>query len=243
MGLHGLMQLIGHLTGNVPFIIDLLQASAWIMLPLYVLFAKALTNFSRLARKNIHYLRWGCALFMAAWMIPSDNLQVFRHMLYRTSSLFMEESARPMRLQVLEDRRREELELAAAARWARNNTDRSAVFLTEEILFRAMSWRSMYVSRADVRHLYYFSRDLLEEWRSRIQQQYEWLHVPIEPQKLARDVESLARTKDYSGVREWYVIFPAHVFKTDPGPLEEITSKSWGDYFRVFRIPVENNGQ
>ncbi len=234
----GLIQLVARYNGTVPATIDLAQASVWIMPPLYVLFSQTLTNLSRIAGKHITILRWGCAALLIGWLLPADNFQPLRHELYRAGPVFMEEEHLPARVEELRRQRDEDTELRAVATWARLNTDRRAVFLTQESVFRAIACRSLYISTADFRYLYYLRPGALEDWITRIEQQYEWLSEPIEPEIIVRDISELSKQEPYGSVREWYVIFPAHLVGDEIAALREIHRSDWGQWYRVFRIPV-----
>ena len=155
MGLQGISQLWGHLSGKGPPVVDFYRAASLAMLPLYVLFAQALTNLFRLVRTHRFWLATACAAMLAAWIIPSDNFQVARHSLLDTATMFMNEVDKPAYVQRHHERSGERAELDTIARWAAAHTDASAVFFTTDIRFRMLSRRSIVASDEDIGYFYY----------------------------------------------------------------------------------------
>jgi hypothetical protein len=238
LGLHGLSQLVGTLRHQAPPIVDFAQASSLVMLPLYVLFAQALTNLFRLVRTHRALLRWACAAFMAGWMLPSDNLQAARHMVYRWASALMEADQQPLRFQEITVKRAKDAELAEIAFWARHNTDKDAVFLTGSVEFRMLSRRAIVVSQDDVKYFYYVTPWELEEWIWRMARQSEVLSPPAgeaSEQAISQFVDEL-KNRGYREVAGWYVILPAEAAPDAPGALEPITAQGWGQHYRLYRV-------
>ncbi len=236
--LHGACQLVGILRGQGPPFIDFAQASKLIMLPLYVLFAQALTNLFRLVRSHRAVLRWICAAFFAAWMLPSDNLRVVRHTAYELATVFMKPGQKPLRVQELRAKRRKEAELAAIADWASAETDINATFLTERVEFRMLSRRAIAASSDDVKYYYYVTPWRLEEWLRRVNRQTAALHPPTgktDPQAIVEFVEEL-KSEDFKGVTEWYVILRAAEAPEASGTLQPIVADGWGQRYRLYRL-------
>ncbi len=238
LGLHGVSQWIGRLWGSGPPVIDFVQASCWVMPALYMLFAQALTYLFRIVRRSRRYLRWACAILLIAWMLPSDNLRFVRHGIYNLTTVFLDEADKPIRVQELQDRARRNAELSALADWARKETDRGAVFITDQEMFRMQGRRSIFVNREDVHYFYYLAPWLLGDWTDQVMRQYHWLSDPLNAKALTAEVNRLAAEKSYEGAPEWYVLLPRRTGTEDVGSLKEIPSEKWGQYWRVFRIPL-----
>jgi len=236
--LHGASQLVGVLLDRPPPIIDFARASNLVMLPLYVLFAQALTNLFRLVRRGRGALRWGCAVFLAAWMLPSDNLRVGRHIVYEAATAFMEDEQKPLRVQQLARKRRRRAELAEIARWARWNTPADAMFLTDRAEFRMMSRRSILASSDDVKYYYYVTPWRLGAWMDRLVRQKAVLSAPAgtsDPHAAVKFVADL-RAEDFEAVTEWYVILNAANAPETPEQMQPVTGGSWGVHYRLYRI-------
>jgi len=239
-GLQGASQLIGFLRGKAPPVIDFVQASSLIMLPLYVLFAQALTNLFRLVRTHPRLVQWTCAALMVAWMLPSDNLRVVRHAAMRTATMFLEESDRPRSVQrhLEADRRREELRHLTD--WARTKTDPSAMFLVDSIEFRMLAHRAVLASETDVRYTYYLAPWRLQDWVKLLERQQALLRPTLadvpRSEALREFVAELAAREDFNGVREWYAVFRAADAPTQGEVLKPIPSATWGRHYRVYRI-------
>jgi hypothetical protein len=239
LGLHGLNQWLGRVGESAPPMIDFVQASTWVMLPLYVIFAQALTHLFRIVRKHRRYLQYAFGLFLLAWMLPSDNLRLVRHEIYDVSTRFFDEADRPMRVQEIDEQEADRAELAALADWAGSQIDVDAVFVTDQSEFRMMARRGVLVCRDDVRLFYYLAPWMLGDWTDLLLRQYQWLSSPLAPRKLCSAVSSLARTPLYHAVPEWYVLLPADPAATSVAPLREIPSEKWGKYWRVLRVDLQ----
>ncbi|NBB95150.1 MAG: hypothetical protein GVY16_05355 [Planctomycetes bacterium] len=246
--LHGVSQALGSLWGSAPPIIDFIQAVSWSMLALYVLFAQAITHLFRIAHKrHRHALRWAMAAFLAAWMLPSDNLRVVRHAAYHLPGL-VAGVEQPLRVQELQEERAEQAELAAVGAWARQNTDISALFITWEDRFRVEARRSLLVCRNDVRYYYYLAPWLLADWTRQIEQQAGWLSPPVDTGGLAASIDHLAaygvlpgmlppERNPYEPVSEWYVLLAASAVPEQTERLDEVLSDAWPrEHWRLFRV-------
>jgi len=241
MGLSGASQLVGAMLHKPPWIIDFPQALAWMMLPLYVLFAQALTHIFRMVQHNRGYLRWFCAAMMVAWMLPSNNLRPLRHWLYSAASVTMDEAHKPARVQELAERKRKGAELKALASWARGNTDPRTVFLTDSSQFRMLARRSIYVCSDDVRPFYYLAPQLLPKWAGQVLAQYRWLGEPIDESSIVNGVAGLRKLRKFRGVPEWYILLPARPGRENLHQLRPVTSKAWGQHWQVYQVPVKAN--
>lgn len=234
---HGLFQLVGVLRDEPP-VIAFAQASNLVMLPLYVLFAQALTNLFRLARSHRHTLRWVCAAFLAAWMLPSDNLRIARHWAYENATSFLSDEMRPIRVQELRTRREARRELAEIADWARQNTAIDAVFITDEAEFRMLARRSLAAAEEDVRYYYYATPWQLEEWMERIVAQRSALTSAsglADPNAMV-DFAAALRSAGVGTATNWYAIVPVSAAPPAPGPLEAVQAGAWGQHFLLYRV-------
>ena len=235
--LHGLSQLVGILLGQGPPVIDFAQGANLVMLPLYVLFAQALTNLFRIGRSHRTALRWICAAFIAVWMIPSDNLRVPRHISYELATYFVPEDQKPLRVQQLRTRKLRDAELAAVASWARNNTSRGAVFLIDSAEFRMLSRRSIAACRDDVKYFYYVTPWDLDKWQQRVERQRSVLRSPggkTSDLAITQFIDKLSK-EEFRDVTEWYVILRIKDAPDTPGSLQPIIADAWGDFYRLYR--------
>jgi len=235
--LHGAVQLFGILRGKAPPIIDFAQASSLVMLPLYVLFTQALTNLFRLLRSHRAVLRWACAAFMAAWMVPADNLRVPRHVAYDWCTRFMEPDRRPLRVQELQTKRSRDAELAEIAQWARRNTNIGAVFLIDSAKLRMLSRRSIVACRDDVKYFYYVAPWNLDRWRQRMTRQKAVLRPSAgraSDQAIAGFISEL-KAEDFQHVTDWYVVLRIKDAPKTPGALRMVVSDRWGRHYRLYK--------
>jgi len=243
LGLSGISQLVGFIRSRPPAVVDFVRASRLVMLPLYVLFAQALTNLFRLVRTHRGLLQWACAVLMAAWMIPSDNLRVLRHAALDTVTMFMNESDKPRNVQRHHRRHHERSELAGIAAWARANTDRNAVFLVDRIEFRMLARRAIAASPDDVRYFYYMVPSRLGGWIDRLEGQNRFLHPrtgrSARPQELKAFVAELATLPEYRSVSRWYIILAADMPMEDTDELEVVSGLGWGSHYRLYRLRWE----
>jgi hypothetical protein len=239
LGLQGVSQMIGAAAGSVPPHIDFIQASALVMLGLYVLFAQGLTHLFRIIRTYRRQMQWICVAVMVAWMLPSDNLRVARHAMYEAASFFKEPPDKPLRVQELRRDAQRRRELAEIAHWARARSSASAVFLTEEIRFRMLSRRSILASAEDIRFIYALAPGRLPEWRARVARQGELLHPPsgqADLDAIKQWIEAeIARRPILQGAGEWLVILDAGLLGPEPAP-GEIRQPAWGNHLRLLRL-------
>lgn len=251
--LQGLSQLIGMLRGTGPPILLFVQASGLVMLPLYVLLAHVLTSVFRVTRRNRSLVRWACAAFAAAWIIPSSGFRVARYAALEAATMFMAERAKPPK--VLEHRRklRRHRELVTLGRWARG-TDRRAVFLFDNIEFRVLSRRSIVASADDLRYFYYHAPWRLREWVKTVVGQSRLFSGTADLgaiRKFVADLVAADRAADgrgewaaakppmpgrFSGVTEWYIVLPFR--RARRGELGDLSPVYSGEFHQVYRLGV-----
>ena len=239
-GLQGASQLIGWLRHTAPPVIDFVQASALVMLPLYVLFAQALTNLFRLSGRHRKSLRWACAVMLAAWLLPTDNLRIARHAVYDGYDAIMRrtekaEEPRTVRRHQLQQARH--AELAVIAQWARTQSDQKAAFIIDRADFRMMARRAIVASDEDARAFYYMSPSRLEAWDEQVTREKALLKGPIDPESLRRFVADLSGSEEWEGVPAWYVVVTAGVAPGDGAMMREVLSPGWGRHYRLYRLP------
>ena len=262
LGLQGLSQVVGILTGGYPPIIDFLKASPLVLLPLYVLLAQGLVNLARLWRAHRRLMGWLLALLMVAWMLTSDNFSQGRHELYILAGKYFKEQVQPRRFLEIQERRMRQQELRAIADWARSDateqtpaaTGQAAtaaasapampspplgrpLFVTDQVEFRMLSRRAILAAPEDVRFLYYLTPWRLDEWVQRYVQQQRIIAGSAEPAELAQFFARLAGQKDMRDqVDEYYIIFDASVPLEKYPALEIIKSDRWGRYLHLARV-------
>lgn len=244
-GFHGVSQLMGHMAGAAPPVIDFVQASSLMMLPLYVLFAQALTHIFRLVRTHRGVVLAACAVIMAMWMLPSDNLRPARYAVLDTATMFMPEADKPKSVQRHHEVYHKSLELKSIAHFARQGTDPDSVFLTDQAEFRMHSRRAILAAPQDARYVYDLAPGRLDEWLSVIETQQQLLHPPAPPGGDGRKIVQFVRSRieadpQLRAVPEWFIILQADEAPPEPWPhLEEYRSDLWGQYYRMFRLTLE----
>jgi len=234
IGLHSLTFITGSLRQAGPPAVAFLQASAYVMLPLYVLVAQALTNLFRLVSTHRLLLRWACVAAMAAWLIPSDNLRILRHMGYDAATMFMAE--KPLRVQQLNTRKAAHAEFDNIAQWARG-TDKKSLFATNRNEFRMQGRRSMVVYEDDVRYYYYLAPWGLGGFLDRLKRQAALFQRPTDISELVQLRRDLSARGGFAEATEWYAILPAKLAPLDGGSFEINEAGKWGKHYRLFRIP------
>ncbi len=237
LGVHGLCQLYAW-TQDRPPILLFTRSSALVMLPLYVLLAQALTNLFRIVRTHRWLVRWVCAAALAAWMAPSENLQVARHWAYDAATSFVRPADRPARVRELDERKQARRELAAAGRYIRMHAPTGAVLVTDQAEMRLLARRSLVAERSDVGYYYALAPSRLDEWRRRLAAQTAILALPPRPEEMDRFRRALASESDAPRDVPWLVLLPARLHSPEAEPWE-VRNDSWGRFFRVYRIPPE----
>jgi len=234
--------LIGELRDTLPPAIDFVWASALLMLPLYVLFAQALTNLFRLIRRQRVYLRWACAVLLAVWVIPADNFSYARHQAYFAATMFMKPEDKPLRVQELLREQRQRSELQGIADWLKDtdNTPIQSLVVHDNIKIRIRARRGILASSQDVRFYYYLAPWRLEEWSFLVETMKDLLRPPAGAHasglQLKHFVDRLEGRSEYADVRQWYVILKKGDLPGDPGPIQPVTSPQWGKHYMLYRV-------
>jgi len=239
LGLQAASQYYGRYYNRSAPVIDFFRASKFVMLPIYVLFAQALTNLFRLVRKNRPVIQCACAALMAAWLVSSDNLRVARYAVLETTTMFMEETEKPRRIQRHHDRKERKTELANIAQWAKDKTAIDSVFISQDIEFRLLSSRSITGSFDDTWYIYYLTPWHLQQWNQRMTQQNQLLHPPtgrIKSDDLKNFADELAKKDNFKKATQWYAIVNTDLAPKLNGEIEEVSSGNWGKHYRVFQV-------
>ncbi len=239
--LHGLSQIVGSVRGRVPPVIDFVQASALVMLPLYLLFAQGVTNLFRLFSTQRWLVRWACVALIVLWMGPAENLRVPRRALADVATSMLDEEDKPRYVRRHQEQRQRQKELEAIAGWARHNTPESSVFVTDLIQFRMRSRRAITASRGDLGHVFYLTPHKLSEWTERVVDQQRVVHGPpagqADPEAVKSYAGRLAEVELFEEAEQWHVILDANVSPEEPEPLEPVVSEQWGRSYRLYRLP------
>jgi hypothetical protein len=232
-------QLVGLATGTIPPWTGFVQASCFLMLPLYALFAQALTGLFRLARGHHGLMRAACAVAAAAWLIPSANLAPARHATYAAASVLLSEENKPRRLRKIQESLSRDAELVAIARWAVTHTPIDAVFLTDQSRFRLLSRRAIVAGEDDGGALRCYWPERLADWRRRLERQDPLLH-PVsgqaDPAAINQFVGELSSQGPFVATGNWYVLLPASAAPEGSTILTEETAPPWGRSYRLYRL-------
>ena len=250
--LQGASQLIGTLRPAGPPILTFVWASSLVMLPLYALLAQVLTSLFRITRTHRALVRWGCAAFAAAWIIPSSNFRVARYATLEAANtfvhLFAERPAEPpgirspadrpwRKVQEHRDKLRRAAELVEIGQWAQDprNTGIDAVFLCNRVEFRMLSRRSIVAAGDDLPFFYHFAPWRLQEWAKAVvlQSRIFFALQGAEPVALPELIRELSSQKQFDGVKEWYIILPG---RATHGKLEDLELKWSGEFHQVYRF-------
>jgi hypothetical protein len=208
-----------------PAVVGYARASALILLPLYVLLAHALTTLFRVAHNHRALARWGCAVFLAAWMAPADNFRTPRYALADLVTVFMREQDKPRYVQKHHEHFNEWREMRNIALWARTNTPPDAVFLSDSAELRFYSRRSALAIRDDVDQIYRHAPWNLAAWGKALDGLRKALDAGGSgPLQLL--VNDLAAQEETRGVTQWYVVLRA----TDQAARElpAVAPQGWG---------------
>lgn len=238
LGLHGLSQLYGSATGQAPPVVDFYRAASFVMLPVFVLVAQAITNLFRLVREHRLWLRAALALLMAGWMLPSDNLAVVRRGVVELATARISEVEKPASVQRHHDRRNQIEELTRLADWARRNTPNDAVFFCDDPRFRLLARRSIAASGEDIGAVYYVLPRELSAWTNVLTRQ-EALLRPSGPDKetlaglrsLAADLSS--QKGALGGATHWYAIVSEQVGGEG---MVLPPDEAWGRFYHLYRV-------
>ena len=265
LGFQGASQVLGSWRKSGPPVIDFLKASNLLLLPLYVLLAQGLVNLFRLIRINRRLMQWCCIGLLAAWMIPSENMEQVRQNAYMTLGGFLHEQDKPRQLRRIEDEAQRQEEFRAIADWARNGghgaklqgrpcrPDAASVFVTDHTEFRILSRRPIVSAGDDVRFIYYLvpwrigdGEDQpalsIERWLKLYDRQKHLLQGTADDASLAQFLADLAAVEEIQQVRQWYILVDTSVLDFNPakyGSLQnvaEVVSDHWGKQYRVYRV-------
>ncbi len=238
MGLHGLSQQVGDWLRTAPPVIDFVQASNLLMLPLYALLAQAITNLFRLLRGHRAALRWVLVALLGAWMIPSANLRVARWELADLGASLLSEADKPAYVLRHNEKRNRHRELRAIGDWAAGRP--GSMYITDRDEFRVLSRRSIVAGDNDPRYLYYLAPSRLEQWLDRYRRQDEILHPSAgttDPDAVTGFVDDLIGAEpDLEAVSEWYLLLHSSSAPIEPGALQPVESGQWGRFYRLYRI-------
>jgi hypothetical protein len=265
LGFQGGSQVMGYLRDNGPPVIDFLKASNLLLLPLYVLLAQGLVNLFRLIRIHRRLVEWCCIGLLAAWMIPSENMEQVRQKAYLTLGTFLSEQDKPRQLRRIEDEEQRQVELRTIADWAQNGgqgaklqgrpcrPDAASVFVTDHTEFRILSRRPIVSAGDDVRFIYYLvpwrmegnaaqPGLTIERWLNCFALQKHLLQGTADDASLRQFLADLSEQEEIRQVRQWYIIVDTSVLDFNPakyGSLQnvaEVVSDRWGKQYRVYRM-------
>jgi hypothetical protein len=230
----GLAQLVGTLRPSIPPVLSFAQASALLMLPLYVLLAHVLTSVFRIAQSHGDLIRWACLALAATWVIPSENFRVARYRALETATTFMPESSKPRKVFQHRRKTRQSRELVRLGHWART-TDPASVFLFNDIEFRVHSRRAVLAATDDLPYVYYYAPWRLSGWTQTLQDQQNLLSPAetFEIDRLRGFVRDLSRQPAWQGVRQWYVVYGG---PAPPGTPLEVEPVFRGEFYRVYAV-------
>lgn len=239
LGLQLVSQCIGRVAHTAPPVLGFVQASCLLMVPLYALFAQALTSLFRLTVGHHGLMRTACALAAAAWMIPSDNLTPARHLAYTGASVLLSEEHQPRRLRRLEESDSRRAEVEAIARWAQTNTPTDAVFLTDRSHFRLLSHRAIVAGNADGDYLRCARPEDLLDWRQRLTRQARLLRPATgkaDPAAIGQFITDLSSRPSFAMGGAWYAVLSPLAAPEGSAMLTEVTSEQWGRFHRLYQI-------
>ena len=233
-GLHGLAQLAGRLMGTWPVATELFGAFGLLMVPVYVLFARAMVNLLRLARRNRRWVEAALVALAVVYLGFSWNAHPLRR-------LAKEMVTRAGGKVPHRPERQAARELRALAGWARRNTPPESLFITERAEIRAYALRSISCCGLDAEYLYRLGPGRLAEWQRRLRQQRKLLRP--EPGALA-DAEAIVRLADAWRARlrapagPIYVLIRAQSAPSPAGRLAmvEAPAGQWGRHWRLFQV-------
>ena len=239
MVLGGLAQLIGIHKGPASQVIDFIQASVLVMPAMYILFAQGLTHIFRMVYSHRHMLRWACLAMIVFWMLPSANFRPGRHILYDTSTVFMDDSDKPLRVQQLQTRRNKIKEFKLIANWINHNTDSSVIVLSDDIEMRMYCRRPILASRDDLQYTRHLPADSFEQWAQRLTRQDELIYTSSRRPDSEAIVEWLKTIELQNKPARWLMPLPADFCPTATPQLEEVHPEGWGRHFKLYIINLQ----
>ena len=241
-GLHGLAQLAGRVLGTWPVATELFGAFGLVMVPVYVLFARAMVDLLRLARRNRRWLEAALVAVAVVYLGFSWNAHPLRRL---AQELVSAAGGRvPSRSERASAR-----ELRAVGRWARLRSRPESLFITDRAEVRAYAIRSISCSRLDVEYLYRLGPRRLAGWQRRLRRQRRLLNP--DPGALA-DAEDIVRLAD-----DWrgrlrvpgaaiYVLLRTRSAPRPAGRLVAVDAPggAWGRHWCLFQVlPPEPGSQ
>ena len=242
LGFQGVCQGAGMLAGTAPPAIDFYEASSLVMVPLYVMFAQATTHLFRIAGTHKRLMVWACAAFLAAWMVPSDNLRLLRYGALEAATSFMDEPDKPAAMRRFHRKQQERNELVHIAAWAAEHSDASAVFVIDSIEFRLRARRAITTSSDDVGYFYYLAPDRLEGWLALATEQSTILQPPttgrVDAKAMEGFIRRLAAQPEFRQAGQWYAILSAAAAPERSWGLEEVASGDWGRHYCLYHLPA-----
>jgi len=242
LGVHGGQQAWAKAADVPPPFVELAQAAALAMLPLYVLVAQAVTNLFRLARRRRAVLRGLLAAVMVLWLtVETDSSRYLRHRLYDGATAWMKPEDRPEAVRRHALQRGRWRELRAIGRWMRdpNHTSAHAVVLCTRPEVRTFTRRSLVVSRADLKYIYHLRPGRLDAWVARLRRADQLLSPaggPVNATALKAWREELRTEPLYDGAGPWYLVLGATAALDPAEGLEEIPGAGWGEHVRLWRL-------
>jgi len=237
LGFHALATAAAYLTRQpLPFYV-FLQASCWLMLPLYVLFARALTQVFRILEKKYrHLLRWVMAGVIVGWMLPSDALRPARYGLYRLAAM-TPIGQNSLKINDIMERKAKRQELVNIARWQNKNCVNSFVYI-DDPKYRLNSGQAILTCREDFIYYYLLLPSQLQQWMDNLHETRKILARPLNIQELTND--AIKRVSVIPQISQVYIITSDKEIADNPQNLQEIKSDNWGKYWKIYRIPLSN---
>lgn len=235
--LHGVSQFVGWRLSTLPPVIEFFDAFRLAMLPLYVLFAQAMINLIRLARRNRAWVRAGLAALVVGYLGSSYNARPIRHMVRDAVAALAEKE--PLR----SDRGDKRERLRSIARWAGRDahTPPDATFLCGEAEIRLYARRSVLFCPADVRYLYHLAPQRLAQWAENLRTQRTLLNPPEGTPADADRIVAFLDTywQQRAGpAAPTYVLIPSRSAPPATARLQEIAlpDGTRGQHWRLFRL-------
>ena len=243
---HCLCLAVGGSRSGAPVAIDLIRASSFAMLPLYVFFAEALVALFRTLPGSGRLLRGICAVLLVAWFAGSDNVRIARHEFLDKATMFLDEDNAPQNVRRHNEETLERMELTAMAIWARDKTRLSSVFVIahgDGGVFRMISRRAVPACRDDVPCIYYLAPQRLGQWHQRVQNQAPLLAGKTTGADVRKTIKAWRKAGLFKNAVDkkpidWYLVrragepVPEGLLEEKPG-----ADRHWGKVYRLFKLP------
>lgn len=226
----------GFVRSTIPFYV-FLQASSWLMLPLYVLFARALTQVFRiLEKKHRHLLRWAMAGVMIGWMLPTDAFRPMRYGLYSLTAL-TPIGQNSLKINDILERKARRRELANIAKWQNGHCTNSFVYV-DDPKYRLNSGQAILNCPEDFICYYQLAPSQISRWMDDLHDDRKTMVRPLNIPELTRN--ATARAAATPQITEFFVITSDKDISANPQNLQEVKSDdNWGKYWKIFRIPLK----